>query len=93
MSEFMEVTDEQVAAYQEMVAGLARRYNGWSGAEEDDLFQEGQIAVFTALKKSALPSKDIIARRMLNWVNKCARHGLGGYESDAERREIDELLG
>lgn len=84
------VTNEQVVAYHPLVTFLARRYNGWSGAEADDLFQEGQVAVLAALRKGAMPSQNIVARRMLDWVNKCARHGLGGYASDQE--ELDELL-
>lgn len=87
-----DVTNTQVAAYQEMVASLARRYDGWSGAEYDDLFQEGSLAIAQCLANGKLPSKDIVVRRMLNWVNKCARHGLGGYESLSERTELDALL-
>jgi len=73
------VTNEQVAAYQELVASLARRYHGHHQAEYDDLYQEGMVAIFQALAKGDLPSKDIVAKRMRRWVTKCARHGISGY--------------
>lgn len=78
----MAVTDEQVAAYRDLVASLARRYNGHHQAEYDDLFQEGQIAVLQALAKGSLPSKDIVAKRMRRWVTVCARHGITGYNTN-----------
>lgn len=87
------VTDEMVAAYQELVAGLAWKYNGRHQAEFDDLFQEGQVAVFEALNKGACPSKEIIVGRMKRWVTKCARHGRVGYDDERKLDEESTLLG
>jgi hypothetical protein len=70
------VSDEQVVAYQELVAYLAARYDGFQGAEYDDLYQEGMEVVYLALARATHPSKDILARRMLDWVGKCARKGM-----------------
>lgn len=88
----LEVRDEQVAAYHELLASLARRYNGFQNAEYDDLFQEGSIAVFFALRKGQLPSRDLIAKTMLKWVNKCGRAGLGYDDDPLLRRVQDEEL-
>lgn len=85
-----EVSNEQIAAYQETVSYLARRYHGHHGAEFDDLFQEGQLVVFLALRQGEFPSKDIIALKMRNWVTKCAREGITGYNT---REETDGVLG
>lgn len=76
------VTDDEVAAYQELVKHHALRMHGFHGAEYDDLFQEGCLAVFLALRNGKHPSKDIIVKRMRDWIRKCARQGFSGYADD-----------
>lgn len=84
MTEPRLVSNEDVAAYQEMLDYYARRYDGWHNAEYDDLFQEGAIAVIEALRLGRKPSRDVIVGRMTRWVNKCARHGMSGYDEEAD---------
>lgn len=61
------VTDTQVAAYAGLVDSLSRKLSGYGDAEYDDLYQEGNIAVFLALRAGRLPSKVVVRGRMLNW--------------------------
>ena len=61
------VTDSQVAAYSGLVDSLAWKLTGYSGAEFDDLRQEGLLSVFLALRAGRMPSKGIIRNRMINW--------------------------
>lgn len=70
------VSDEAMAAYIPLCDYLAKRYDGLHSAEYDDLFQEGWECVMYALYIDARPSQDIVAKYMLRWVNKCARHGV-----------------
>lgn len=78
------VTDEQLSAYQGMVSQLARRYHGLFGAEYDDLFQEGWEQCFDALRNSQFPSKELVAKRMTRWVNRCANHWMSMEKTDEE---------
>lgn len=87
------VTNERVAAYQELVASLARRYNGHHQAEYDDLFQEGMVAVFQALSGGSYPSKDIVAKRMRRWVSTCARHGTTGHRLEGDEFYESSVFG
>lgn len=88
------VTNEMVAEYHELLTWLARRYDGYHNAEFDDLYQEGAIAVITALQRGKLVASEFVAKAMMRWVNKCARSGLG-YDNDPLLRRVDneELLG
>lgn len=61
------VTDTEVAAYAGLVETLARKLTGLSEAEYDDLYQEGNTAVFLALRVGAFPSKQVVRGRMLNY--------------------------
>lgn len=63
-----EVESSAVAAYDDLVSDLTRRFIGRFGAEYDDLFQEGRVSVFKALAKDEMPSKDLILGAMRNWV-------------------------
>lgn len=92
MTEPRLVSNEDVAAYHEMLDSYARRYDGWHEAEYDDLYQEGAIAIIEAKRLGRLPSSDIVAKRMTSWVNKCARRGVGGYDPE-EDGEIGVLEG
>lgn len=71
-----------------MVSFFAKRYDGLHMAEYDDLYQEGMIAVIEALQKGRKVAKDIVAKRMMTWVNLCARRGVGQSACDP-----DTLLG
>lgn len=63
------VTNEMVAAHHPEIAKMARSLS-WNGpAEFDDLFQEGQIAVWLCLKKQQEVTTTFIRWRMLNWVS------------------------
>lgn len=88
MNEPRTVSNENIAAYGHLVTRLAWRYNGLGNAEFDDLFQEGQLAVFTALRNYARPSKDLVAKQMLKWVTKCRREGFSGYDVTEEGNEV-----
>ena len=67
------VSDADIAEYSETIQGLANKFTGWSGAEYDDLYQEGMISVWKSLEVGKVPSKDIIRRHMMNWIRKCRR--------------------
>lgn len=58
----------QIKSYEPMLHPLARRLSGRDGAEEDDLMQEGFIAVWQCIAAGKTPSKDICYKRMLNWL-------------------------
>lgn len=62
------VASSEVAAYLPVVRKLARKYTGRSGAERDDLMQEGMISVWEALRRSNIPSAEVIMYAMLQWV-------------------------
>lgn len=78
------ISNADVEAYWDMVASLARRYNGHCGAEYDDLFQEGMLVVLVCIKRDTYPSKDHIAHRMRRWVSKCRQEGRVSLEEDDE---------
>lgn len=63
------VTDEAVAAYLPLVERLARNFTGYSGAEYDDLRQEGMIAVWQTLGRGLRPSITVVGGRMLDWAD------------------------
>lgn len=77
------VSDDEIAAYQGMIAREARTLEGIEGAEFDDLFQEGQIIVWRTLEQGVYPSKEVIRGRMLNWVRTVARQRRGEVADDA----------
>lgn len=90
------VTDTQVAAYAGLVTVLAYKLSGYSDAEFDDLFQEGNIAVLLALRAEAFPSKEVIRGRMLNWcryLRRLQNNDAVAYEEllPMEHHAIDEL--
>lgn len=62
------VADAELAAYSPLVKKLARKYTGRSGAEWDDLVQEGMISVWEALRRSNIPSRLVIQYAMQQWV-------------------------
>jgi DNA-directed RNA polymerase specialized sigma24 family protein len=51
----------------------ARKYVGWNMAEQDDLVQEGLIAVWVALEADVNPSKEVIQGRMVDYVRALGR--------------------
>lgn len=71
------VADREIAAYQELLSINARRFDGFLGAEYDDLFQEGASAVFEAIRNGAYPSKEIVIRRMKGWCRTVQNQRLG----------------
>ena len=90
------VTDTQVAAYAGLVSTLAYKLVGYSDAEYDDLYQEGNTAVFLAFRAGAFPSKEVIRGRMLNWCRYLRRlnnNDAVAYEKllPMEHHAIDEL--
>lgn len=70
------VSNEALAAYTPLCHYLGKRYDTLHGAEYDDLFQEGWLSCFLALRIGGRPSQDVVAKVMLRWVNKCAQHGV-----------------
>lgn len=64
---------EAVAEHLPRVARLARRFNGYQGAEYDDLYQEGSIAVLLALREDREPYEHEIKEAMIQWTRRCER--------------------
>jgi len=56
-----------VTAYSGLVESLAWKLTGYSGAEFDDLYQEGMIAVVLSLKADKVIAKSFVRYRMLNY--------------------------
>jgi len=77
VTELRLVSDDEIAAYQAVIEGQARSLQGLEGAEQDDLEQEGRIAVWRALERGVLPAKEVIRGRMLNWIKVLARQRRG----------------
>lgn len=82
MTELRLVSDDEIAAYQAMVEKEARTLVGLEGAEQDDLVQEGLIAVWKALEFNTFPSKLVIRGRMLNWIKVLGRQRRGEVSLD-----------
>lgn len=73
MVEAIASESEAVALHLPRVARLARKLDGLEGAEFDDLYQEGSIAVLSAVREERRPSDMEITRDMFNWIEKCRR--------------------
>lgn len=69
----MALIDEQIGAYSGLVKKLASGLAQYSDAEYDDLYQEGLISVYLALRAGFTPSKSVIRFRMLTWCRFIAR--------------------
>jgi DNA-directed RNA polymerase specialized sigma subunit len=66
--------NDQVAGYRGLVESVARRYRSRHIlAEEDDLIQEGLIAVWQALEKGVTPGPEYILNRMRDYTRKLNR--------------------
>jgi DNA-directed RNA polymerase specialized sigma24 family protein len=73
----------------------ARKYVGWNMAEQDDLVQEGMIAVWLALEAEVNPSKEVIQGRMIDYVRALGRQmGQGEFLShvpiEFAQQELDD---
>jgi DNA-directed RNA polymerase specialized sigma24 family protein len=67
------VSDAEMASYLPRVERQARRFAGLSGAEFDDLVQEGWEKVFLLLREDLEVSNTAIKNVMRDWLRKCAR--------------------
>jgi len=67
------VSDEEMASYLPRVEKQARRFAGLSGAEFDDLVQEGWLKVFLLRQEDEEVSNTAIKNAMRDWLRKCAR--------------------
>jgi hypothetical protein len=65
---FRAVADSEVAAYRELIESLAKKYVKYPEADYDELFQEGQISVWEALRRGNRPSIEVIKWSMLAWL-------------------------
>ncbi len=78
--------NEQLRNYAGLLDSLARKLSSGPraaqvGAEYDDLYQEGQIAIWQALERRVTPSAEIIEDRMKNWYRYLARQTPIPYEA------------
>jgi DNA-directed RNA polymerase specialized sigma subunit len=78
----LEVTSEQVAAYEPLVQLHARRFGAidYLNGHQDDLAQEGRIAVWQALQNDYLPGHVVVENAMKDYAKIERRKGLSGYE-------------
>lgn len=65
--------DEQLRKYAGLLDSLARKLSASPraaqvGAEYDDLYQEGQIAIWQSLQRGVTPSADFAENRMRDWL-------------------------
>lgn len=72
------VSDEEMASYLPRVESLARKCAGLSGAEFDDLVQEGWLKVFLLLREDEPVSSTAIKNAMRDWLRRCERWKRGG---------------
>lgn len=78
------ITSPEVAAYEPLVESVARRYKNLDDVEEDDLMQEGRIAVWEALESGYRPTDEVVGNAMRKWVRKARRRGMTGFPDDGE---------
>lgn len=76
--------DDQVRAYEGLVASLADRRARRHPNERDDLYQEGLILVWTRLKAGKPVTESAIDNRMRNWLKLRSRQ-LRDNPTDYER--------
>lgn len=69
----------------------ARKYVGWNMAEEDDLVQEGMIAVWVALESGVNPSAQVVQGRMVDYVRALGRQMGQGYGMSHVPIDLEEL--
>jgi hypothetical protein len=88
-----DVASEEVAAYENLVHLHARRFASidYLNGHEDDLAQEGRIAVWKALRSGFLPGHVVVENAMKNYAKIERRKGLGGYESLDSLAEVAAL--
>lgn len=70
-----DVQSEDIAAYRPLCISLAHAFEGYGGAEFDDLEQEGMIAVWQLLRHGFPVSRVAVANRMRDWIRICRRNG------------------
>lgn len=78
--------NDQLRNYAGLVDSLARKLSAGPraaqvGAEYDDLYQEGMIAIWQALDRGVTPSAEIIEDRMRNWFRWLGRQTPVPYEA------------
>jgi len=78
--------DDQLRNYAGLVDSLARKLSAGPraaqvGAEYDDLYQEGMIAIWQALGRGVTPSAEIIEDRIRNWFRWLGRQTPVPYEA------------
>ena len=78
--------EQALRAWKPRLVDLARPY--LRRAEEDDLVQEGWIAVWRWLEQGIEPTDAMIRNRMRNWCRTLQRQVTG--RSDRLPREVDE---
>lgn len=82
MPDTLEISSEEVAAYEPLVYSVGMRYSGLDDVELDDLLQEGRIAVWHTLQRGSLPSELQVGDACRKWVRKCRRRGLSGFPDE-----------
>lgn len=87
---YRDVADSELVAYQPLVKSLAKKYVGRSGAEWDDLYQEGMISVWEALRRKNIPSSEVVTYAMLQWVRFLRRLTKGDHASTTVPASMDE---
>lgn len=78
--------NEQLRAYAGLLDSLARKLSSGPraaqvGAEYDDLYQEGQIAIWQSLQRGVTPSAEFAENRMRDWLRYLGRQTPIPYEA------------
>jgi DNA-directed RNA polymerase specialized sigma24 family protein len=74
------VSSDDVRPFTKLVERVAHRYHGVRGAEYDDLYQEGMVAVCFAITYGFIPDEDDVKDRVRSWVRHVSREGMGGFD-------------
>lgn len=65
----MQISDSQIAAWDDTVLSLAKKRSRINGVEMDDLIQEGRMSVLLCLLGEVIPSELDIKNSMRRYIN------------------------
>src|SRR5437870_11071938 len=70
------VTSDDMAAWWPLFEKVAHKYNGFRGAEFDDLVQEQAETAWLGLERGIYPTEDFLSLICLAWIRFVSHRGL-----------------